>query len=265
MKNEFEGFEGLLEIMKRLRSPDGCPWDREQDMKTLKPYIIEEAYEVLEAIDDDNMVEIKEELGDLLLQVVFLSELASESNDFDINDVISGISEKLLRRHPHVFGDEKSDTAEEVVKNWASIKIDEKKAKGKKTVLDGVPAHMPALLRAHRLTEKASRVGFDWTHIDDIFKKLDEEIGEFEEAVATKDVSKMEDELGDVIFSLVNISRFLEINPEESLKKTIRKFVSRFSFIEESLDMKGIDIREANLDEMEKLWNDAKRAELNKA
>ncbi len=264
MDNEFKGFDGLLSIMKQLRAPGGCPWDREQSKETLKPYVIEEAYEVVEAIDDGDPLELKEELGDLLLQVVFLSELADEKGEFNIDGVIEGISEKLVRRHPHVFGDEKSETAEEVVKNWASIKIDEKREKGKKSVLDGVPVHMPALLRAHRLTEKAARVGFDWSHIDEVFKKLEEEIGEFEEAVSSKNTEKVEDELGDVIFALVNIARFLEVNPEEALKGTVRKFVRRFSYIEEGLEKRGVDIREAGLEVMENLWNEAKREEVEK-
>lgn len=260
-KGEYTGFKGLLDIMKRLRSPDGCPWDKEQSKESLKPYVIEEAYEVVEAIDGGDTNELKEELGDLLLQVVFLSQLAEEEGDFDINDVVAGISEKLVRRHPHVFATGDADTSEEVLKNWASIKIDEKKEKGKSSVLSGVPAHMPALLRAHRISEKASRVGFDWDNLADVLKKLEEELGEFEEAVTKKDKDKMEDELGDVIFALVNISRFLEVNPEEALKKTIRKFVSRFMYIEEGLERQNLDIRDAGLEEMEKLWQEAKESE----
>ena len=262
MTEEYKGFEGLIEIMKKLRGPGGCPWDREQTKESLKPYVIEEAYEVVEAIDDGDISELKEELGDLLLQVVFLSELSDEAGDFKIDDVITAISEKLVRRHPHVFGEETSDTSEEVLKSWASIKVDEKKEKGKSSILDGVPCQMPALLRAHRITEKAARVGFDWDHIDEVFKKLEEELGEFEEAVASKDIVKVEEELGDVIFALVNISRFLEVNPEEALKKTVRKFVSRFNYIEESLERGRIDIREASLEEMEKLWEEAKKLEV---
>jgi len=261
MTEEYKGFEGLIEIMKKLRGPGGCPWDREQNKESLKPYVIEEAYEVVEAIDSGDVSEIKEELGDLLLQVVFLSELAEEAGEFKIDDVITAISEKLVRRHPHVFADGTSETSEEVLKSWASIKVDEKKEKGKKSILDGVPYHMPALLRAHRISEKAARVGFDWNQIDEVFKKLEEELGEFEEAVASKDVAKVEDELGDVMFALVNISRFVEVNPEEALKKTIGKFISRFNYIEEGLERGGVDIREASLEKMEGLWNEAKEAE----
>ncbi|MDT8318647.1 MAG: nucleoside triphosphate pyrophosphohydrolase [bacterium] len=261
MENELKGFDGLIRIMKRLRSPEGCPWDREQTMESLKPYIIEEAYEVVEAIDGGNKVEIKEELGDLLLQVVFLSELADEAGEFNAGDVIDAISEKLVRRHPHVFADETSKTTAEVLKSWASIKVDEKNEKGGGSVLEGVPKQMPALLRAHRITEKAARVGFDWDNLGQVFAKLEEEMGEFEEAVKGKEPEKMEDELGDVIFSLVNIARFLEVNPEEALKKTILKFVRRFNHIEKCLEESGVDIREASLEQMEGLWIDAKKAE----
>jgi len=261
MTEEFKGFHGLVEIMKRLRGPGGCPWDKEQSKESLKPYVIEEAYEVVEAIDDGDISEIREELGDLLLQVVFLAQLAEEAGEFNINDVIAAISEKLVRRHPHVFGGEASETAEEVLKSWASIKVDEKKEKGKRSVLDGVPFHMPALLRAHRITEKAARVGFDWNNIDEVFKKLEEELGEFEEAIESKDVGKVEAELGDVIFALVNISRFLEVNPEEALKKTVRKFINRFNYIEEGLERAKKDIRETGLEEMERLWQEAKKSE----
>lgn len=261
MEHELKGFDGLVQIMKRLRGPDGCPWDKEQTKESLKPYIVEEAYEVIEAIDGGDALEIKEELGDLLLQVVFLSELAAEAGEFDADDVIEAISQKLVRRHPHVFADETSETTAEVLKSWASIKVDEKKEKGGGSILEGVPKQMPALLRAHRITEKAARVGFDWENLGQVFAKLEEELSEFEEAVKGREPEKMEDELGDVIFSLVNIARFLEVNPEEALKKTILKFVRRFNYIEESLESGGVDIREASLDQMEKLWNDAKKAE----
>lgn len=263
MKNEkiFEGFDGLLDIMKKLRSPDGCPWDLEQSVESLKPYIIEEAYEVVEAIDSGNSNEIKEELGDLLLQVVFVSQMASEAGDFKIDDVIKAISEKLVRRHPHVFGDEIKKTSAEVLKNWESIKIEERKKKASSSILEGVPVQMPALLRAHRITEKVSRVGFDWSNIREVFDKLEEELKEFEEAVLEKDPVKMEDELGDVFFALVNVGRFIEVNPEEALKKTISRFTSRFNYIEDGLRKKDVDIRDAGLEEMEKLWVEAKEVE----
>ncbi len=257
----FEGYEGLLALMRRLRAPGGCPWDREQTRSSLKPYIIEEAYEVTEAIDSGNVDHIKEELGDLLLQVVFVSQMAEEAGEFTMADVIQGISDKLVRRHPHVFGDEIRETARDVLNNWEAIKVEEKKKKGSSSLLEGVPIHMPALLRAHRITEKASRVGFDWTTLEEVFKKLEEELAEFEEAVRGKDPARMEDELGDVIFALVNVGRFLEVNPEEALKKTISRFISRFSYIEKGLGDEGVDLREAGLEAMEKLWNEAKGIE----
>ncbi len=262
MRNgDFEGFDGLVEIMRRLRSPGGCPWDREQTKESLKPYVVEETYEVLEAIDEGDPEKLREELGDLLLQVVFLAQLADEAGEFDVHDVIRGISEKLVRRHPHVFGGEKKDTAEEVIESWASIKVEEKKEKGPSSILEGVPKQMPALLRAHRVTEKVSRVGFDWSSVDDVFRKLEEELEEFEDAVSGRDRGKMEDELGDVIFALVNVARFLGVNPEEALKKTISRFVGRFMYIEEVLEHQGVDIREAGMEEMERLWREAKRVE----
>ncbi|MBE9502656.1 MAG: nucleoside triphosphate pyrophosphohydrolase [Proteobacteria bacterium] len=260
-ENPYTGFQGLLNIMKALRGPGGCPWDREQSKETLKPFVIEEAYEVIEAIDSGNVNDIKEELGDLLLQVVFLAQLAEEAGEFNMDNVIQGISDKLVRRHPHVFAGETKETAEEVLKKWESIKIDERKEKASSSVLEGVPKQMPALLRAHRITEKASRVGFDWTSIEQVFNKLEEELTEFEEAVREKDRINMEDELGDVIFALVNIGRFLEVNPEEALKKTISKFINRFTHIEEGLKKQEVDIRDAGFDEMEKLWIEAKAFE----
>ncbi len=260
-ENPYKGFQGLLDIMKALRGPGGCPWDREQSKETLKPFVIEEAYEVIEAIDSGNVNDIKEELGDLLLQVVFLAQLAEETGEFKMDDVIQGISDKLVRRHPHVFAGETKETAEEVLKKWESIKIDERKEKASSSVLEGVPKQMPALLRAHRITEKASRVGFDWTSIEQVFNKLEQELTEFEEAVREKDRINMEDELGDVIFALVNIGRFLEVNPEEALKKTISKFINRFTHIEEGLKKQEVDIRDAGFDEMEKLWIEAKAFE----
>lgn len=266
MKEEssVEGFQGLLKIMKALRGPGGCPWDKEQNMGTIKPYVIEEAYEVIEAIESGDINDIREELGDLLLQVVFLSQMAEEAGQFNMEDVIRGISDKLVRRHPHVFGNETKETAAEVLKSWEAIKVGERKKRPSSSVLEGVPLQMPALLRAHRITEKASRVGFDWKTIEEVFEKLEEELKEFEEAIREKDRGKMEDELGDVIFALVNVGRFLEVNPEEALKKTISRFVSRFMYIEEGLRKRDVDIREAALDMMEELWVEAKENEKKK-
>ncbi|MBM2838684.1 MAG: mazG [Deltaproteobacteria bacterium] len=229
-------FEELVELMSKLRGPGGCPWDGEQTHESLKPYLIEETYEVIEAIDEGSTEMLKEELGDLLLQVVFHSELARERGDFDISDVMEGLINKLVSRHPHVFGDAES-------------------------VLAGIPPHMPSLQRAHKITQKAARVGFDWGHIDQVFEKVKEEIMEFEEAVEKNSPEEMESELGDILFSLVNVGRFLEVNPEEALRKTISRFIKRFRYIEETLAQKGKDFKETSLEEMDELWNIAKSLE----
>ncbi len=254
MQKVSKKFLELLTIMKKLRSPEGCPWDKEQDMSSLKSYVIEEAYEVLEAIDNNSPQELKEELGDLLLQIVFLSELAEEKNFFSINDVITAIIEKMIRRHPHVFGDKNLKTSKEVITQWSEIKRDE----GKGSVLSGVPKHLPSLLQAHRLTEKASRVGFDWESLTEVIKKLDEELGEFRGALRGKDKKKIEEEIGDLLFSIVNVSRHLGISSEDALRKANKKFISRFQFIEESLEKGKKDIRKTPLKEMDRLWEEAK-------
>ena len=257
------GLGALVAIMERLRSPDGCPWDREQTAASLSPYIIEEAYEVVAAIDSGDWDHIKEELGDLLFQVVFLSRLAEENSSFDISDVIKSSSEKMVRRHPHVFADEKADTSGEVLTRWAQIKEEEKKEGGvgdeeRESALSGVPEHFPALLRAHKLTEKAARVGFDWENLEQVMDKVAEELAEFKEALENKDTAAMEDELGDLIFALVNVGRFIEVNPEEALRKTIGRFINRFQHIERSLASDGRELRSTSLGEMEKLWQEAK-------
>ena len=258
------GLSELIKIMKKLRSPGGCPWDREQTAASLAPYIIEEAYEVVGAIDSGNWDHIKEELGDLLFQVVFVSQLAAERSEFDISDVIKGSSEKMIRRHPHVFAGETADTSGEVLSRWAQIKKmekDEEKGATKESALSGVPEHFPALLRAHKLTEKAAKVGFDWENLGQVMAKVSEELGEFKEALEKKDVRAMEDELGDLIFALVNVGRFIEVNPEEALRKTIGRFVSRFHHIESKLEEEGKQLAEAPLEEMERLWEEAKGEE----
>lgn len=247
--------------MARLRGPDGCPWDREQSHETLKPYLIEEAYETLEALDSGDMTLFKEELGDLLLQVVFHAQLAKENGNFDIDGVCEGICEKLIRRHPHVFGESDADTPEKVLRQWEKIKRSEKPDDGKKSVLDGVPKQMPALLRAMRLQKKARSVGFDWDKAEDAFAKVEEESAEFRQAFASGDAKQMEEELGDLLFALVNVARFIELNPEEALKKTIAKFITRFNFIEKEIKNSGKSMEKTNLEEMEKLWNKAKTVE----
>lgn len=243
--------------MARLRGEGGCPWDREQTHETLKPYLIEEAYETLEAIDSGEDGLMCEELGDLLLQIVFHSQLASEEKRFNIDKVCDGISDKLVRRHPHIFADTKADTAEQVLTNWEKIKKLEK-AETRKSILEGVPTSMPALLRAWRLQGKARSVGFDWDEADGAFEKLQEEMDEFRAACASGASAHVEEELGDLLFSLVNMGRFVKANPEEALTKTINKFIARFEYIESNVADSGRELDEVSLKEMDLLWDEAK-------
>ena len=253
--------ERLLGIMARLRGPDGCPWDREQTLATLRPYVLEETYEVLEAIEDGDPRAHREELGDLLLQIVFQARLAEEQAQFDFADVADAISDKLVSRHPHVFGDADVKDAEAVLVQWAALKKKEKEARGGgKSEPEGVPREMPALARAERLTEKASRVGFDWPDAAGARAKVDEELAELDEAVRGGDARRMEDELGDVLFAVANVARKLGIPPEEALRRAVGRFVSRFEFVEQGLDRAGVSHGQATLEQMEALWQEAKRA-----
>ncbi|HSB79266.1 MAG TPA: nucleoside triphosphate pyrophosphohydrolase [Candidatus Methylomirabilis sp.] len=252
-------FTELVEIMARLRGENGCPWDREQTSESIKPYLVEETYEVLEAIDEQDPAKLREELGDLMLQIVFHAQMAEEAGTFSIADVLAGINDKLRRRHPHVFGDVKAETAQEVLFNWEQIKKAERqKAQGKASLLDGVPRELPALLRAHRLQEKASRVGFDWKVAHEVLVKVEEEFAELRAAMEGQAVEQVEAELGDLLFSLVNLSRFLAVNPEEALRKTIARFIARFRYIEEELSRRGRSLRQATLQELDALWSEAK-------
>ncbi len=252
-------FEELVEIMARLRGENGCPWDREQTSESIKPYLVEETYEVLEAIDEQDPDKLREELGDLMLQIVFHARMAEEVRAFSITEVLAGINDKLRRRHPHVFGNVKAETAQEVLFNWEQIKKQERKdVTGEASVLDGVPRELPALLRAHRLQEKASRVGFDWKEVREVFLKVQEELGELKAAIQEERSDRMEAELGDLLFSLVNLSRFIAVNPEEALRKTIARFIARFRYIEEELAGRGKSLRHATLQEMDALWAEAK-------
>ena len=254
-----ERFTELVQIMARLRGENGCPWDREQTSESIKPYLVEETYEVLEAIDEQDPVKLREELGDLTLQIVFHAQMAEEAGLFTIADVLTGINDKLVRRHPHVFGDVKAETAQEVLFNWEQIKKAERQqAKGQASLLDGVPRELPALLRAHRLQDKASRVGFDWQEAREVLQKVEEEFGELRSAMEGQAPEQVEAELGDLLFSLVNLSRFLAVNPEEALRKTIARFIARFRYIEEELSRRGQSLRQATLQEMDALWAEAK-------
>jgi tetrapyrrole methylase family protein / MazG family protein len=253
-------FDDLVQLMTRLRGPDGCPWDRKQTLPDLKPYVIEEAYEVVDAIDRNDRQALLEEVGDPLLEAVFIAEITREEGSFDVYDSITAIHDKLVRRHPHVFGDVVAGDAEQVLVNWEKLKSEERKAENK-SVLSGVPRSMPALLKAARLTEKAARVGFDWRRTDDVFDKLDEEIGELREAVDSGETKKIEDELGDLLFTIANIARKVNVNPEEALQSTNRKFMSRFESMESRVHERGQNLDQLSLEEMDQLWDEAKTAE----
>ncbi|MEK7773490.1 MAG: nucleoside triphosphate pyrophosphohydrolase [Deltaproteobacteria bacterium] len=252
----------LTSLMERLRGPGGCPWDREQTLPSLVPFIIEEAYEVVSAIDSGSFEPVKEELGDLLFQIIFVSRITEEAGRFGLSDVIEGSYEKMVRRHPHVFGDKEAQTPEEVLRQWAEIKKEEKKGEGAKTgCLSGVPEVLPALLRAHKISQKAARAGFDWKDVNEVLEKFNEESDEFKEALKNKDAAGVEEELGDLLFTVVNISRFLDVNPEDALRKTIGKFITRFHHIEKEITGRGEDLSSTPIEEMERLWGEAKAKE----
>jgi tetrapyrrole methylase family protein/MazG family protein len=253
-------FEQLLTIMRKLRAPGGCPWDAEQTHESLTRYLIEETYEVIEAIDEKSPQHLKEELGDLLLQPIFHAAIAEESGDFTIDDVISTLCDKLIRRHPHVFGELEIKDSNAQIENWEKIKQLEK-GDERPSALSGVPDHLPALMKAHKISEKASRVGFDWEHADQVFAKVMEELHEFEEAWAGGSPTRMEDELGDLLFAIANLGRFLSLNPEEALRKTVSRFQKRFSYVETELLRLGVPMQNASLEEMDVLWEKAKSAE----
>lgn len=259
MYKERYSFEDLQEIMALLRSETGCPWDREQTHESLKKYLIEETYEVLEAIDLRNKDKIAEELGDVLLQVVFHAQIARECGQFDMEDVISGICRKLVSRHTHVFGDATADTPDQVVSNWEQIKKQEKGLKSHAGVLKDVPANLPALMRSYKVQQKAAQVGFDWEDIEDVIAKVDEEIQELKDVYKSKNVERITDEMGDVFFALVNLARFLKVQPELALTGTINKFIRRFEYIEQESAKAGRKLEEMSLAEMDVLWNEAKK------
>jgi tetrapyrrole methylase family protein/MazG family protein len=253
-------FQELLAIMEKLRSDKGCPWDREQTRESLKPFIIEESYELIEAIEEDEPEKIKEELGDLLFQIVFQCQIARENKEFEMSDVIEKIARKMVVRHPHVFGDTECKTPEEVIEQWEVLKKQEGKLR--ESILDGVPRAMSSLLRAHRLQKRAAQVGFDWEKVEDVLKKVDEEINELKEAIKSGKREEIEDELGDIFFMLVNLSRFIGVNPEDAHRKTISKFIHRFRYIEMKAADYGRKLSEMTLDEMDRLWDEAKREEI---
>jgi len=251
-----EQFKRLVEIMARLRGPDGCPWDKAQDHKSLKPYLIEEAYEVLDAIDSGNPDKLAEELGDLLLHIVFHAQIASENNRFDIEQICRMISDKLIQRHPHIFGEKKELSKSQILDQWEMIKQNNNK---NHSVLDGVPRTLPALLKAYRIQEKVGNLGFDWKQAKDVVAKIKEEVAEFETAFEQNDEQQMHHELGDLLFSLVNLSRHLGLRAEEALDDTNRKFIERFKYIEQKLTEKGKTPFDSTLEEMDALWEEAKK------
>jgi len=292
MSTTGERFERAVQIMARLRAPGGCPWDREQTFDTIKPYTLEETYEVLEAIDNRDWPELTGELGDLLLQVLFYSQMASEEGHFSVDDVLDRLSSKLVDRHPHVFGEVKADTPAEVLRNWEALKGEEKKkrletggdgnADDAQSVLSGVSSKMPALMEAYKLSSRAAHVGFDWPEIEGLFAKLEEETVELREELKAAPVKgpsgtgiagsgkpqvapelreRLEDEVGDLFFVLVNIARYLSLDPESALRKTNRKFKRRFQWMEERLRDGGRAPRQASMDELETLWQQAKQQE----
>ncbi|MCR5714113.1 MAG: nucleoside triphosphate pyrophosphohydrolase [Bacteroidales bacterium] len=258
MRNEtLQSFERLLDIMDELR--EKCPWDRRQTIESLRMQTIEETYELCDAILDADWQDIRKELGDLLLHIVFYAKIGEEQQQFDIKDVIDGISEKLVYRHPHIFGDGKAETAEAVRENWEKLKLKEKG--GNKSVLGGVPKSLPALVKAFRIQDKARSAGFDWQDRREVWDKVREEIGEFSEAVEAQQPSAMEAEFGDLLFSLINAARLYKIDPESALERTNRKFIGRFDYIESQTIDQGRSLQDLSLEEMDALWNEAKRRE----
>ncbi len=285
-------FEDLVALQARLRAPGGCPWDREQTHQTLKTYLIEEAYEVLDALEHGGPDELTEELGDLLLQILFHSDIAREAGRFDIADVISGIHEKMVRRHPHVFGSVKADTPQQVLKNWAHLKAQEKRARAPQdsvqslgggphavaappdsppatqilpSALEGIPRSLPALIEAYQLTRRAAQVGFDWETLEGIFNKLLEETSELRVTLTEADRSRREEEVGDLLFVVVNLSRFLGFDPEVALKRSNLKFKSRFQYMEEDAARSGQRLAQLSKEELEVLWESAKKFERDEA
>ncbi|WP_318311429.1 nucleoside triphosphate pyrophosphohydrolase [Flagellimonas crocea] len=250
---QLAAFDRLLTIMDELR--EQCPWDRKQTMQTLRHLTIEETYELGDAILDNDLEEVKKELGDILLHIVFYAKIGSETQDFDIADVAHGICDKLINRHPHIYGDVKVENEEEVKQNWENIKLKE----GKKSVLEGVPNGLPSLVKANRIQDKVAGVGFDWEKPEQVFEKLKEELGELQEEVEANDADKMESEFGDVLFSMVNYARFLKINPENALERTNKKFIKRFQYLEQKAKETGKSMSDMTLAEMDVFWEEAKQ------
>ncbi len=260
-KNKANDLINLVQIMDILRSERGCPWDKAQTLKDLKSYVLEEAYELIEAIDEEKIENIKEELGDLLFQVIFIAKLFQEKRQFDIFEVAKTIKEKLIRRHPHVFSFVKADTPSEVLYNWEIIKKNEKQEeeKSQKHFLDSIPENLPALMQSNKIGIKAALMGFDWSNVNEIFNKLDEEIKELKQAINEENIDYIEEEIGDMLFVVSNIARFMKIDPEQALRKTNKKFIKRFNYIEDALNKEGKKFSDVDIDYLECLWQDSKK------
>ena len=258
-----EKFQLLVNLMARLRAPGGCPWDREQTFDTIKPYLLEETYEVMDAIDSRDWAELTGELGDLMLQAVFFSQMAAEQKLFRIEDSLDAINEKLVRRHPHVFGEETAHTGDDVRKIWSEVKAQENRHRkgASASMLDKIPRALPALVEAQQITSRAATAGFDWKNANEVLEKLREELAEFDAARESGSAEQLEGELGDLIFVLVNLARFVKIDPEQALRKTNAKFRRRFGFVERTLAERGVSLADSNIDEMESLWQQAKLGE----
>jgi XTP/dITP diphosphohydrolase len=254
-KDQLNALDRLLTIMDELR--EQCPWDKKQTMQSLRHLTIEETYELGDAILDNDLSEVKMELGDVLLHIIFYAKIGSETDDFDIADVANAICDKLINRHPHIYGDVKVADAEEVKRNWEQIKLKE----GKNSVLEGVPRSLPALVKANRIQDKVAGVGFDWEKPEQVFEKVQEELGELQVEVASGDVDKIESEFGDVLFSMINYARFLGVNPENALERTNKKFIKRFQYLEKNAKQMGKDLQDMTLKEMDIFWNEAKANE----
>lgn len=252
-------FSDVVAIIRRLRSENGCPWDNEQTYASLRKYLLEETYEALNAIDNADFPGLTEELGDCIWEILFIARLAEQDGHFTIDDVVQTLGEKMVRRHPHIFGDAKVDGAQDVLKQWAQIKLEEGKTDRTGEILARVPASLPALLRAFRIGERVAKVGFDWENADQVMEKFDEELDEFREAVADGSKARMEDELGDMIFTLVNLARHLDISPEDALRGATDKFTRRFRAVETTAREKGQALDALGIDELEALWRESKK------
>ena len=258
MSETLNSLSKLIKITETLMGDDGCPWDKVQTRESLKPYLIEETYEVLEALDTNDPEKIKDELGDLLYQILFHSKISSLKGEFDFRDVIDNLSEKMVRRHPHVFKGGKLNTPDQVIGQWEEIKKKENNKANQKSILDSIPINLPSLIKAQKLQKKAAKEGFDWDQINDVFDKLDEEISEFKEAVLKKKSIDIQNEIGDILFVITNIAKFHKIDAEEALRSTNNKFIKRFQYIEQKLEGKGKTLKDSSLEEMERYWQEAK-------